>query len=135
MRIDPDTCRDPDLLAAEVRRLREAIRRLAEQDATLSVCGGNVTVTSDATLTDAEREAVSIMADIANDPRGVAKHHGLDLAPTLRGLLERTQRDARLAALERLAKLDQELGLSDTGQSPKPDIPRSQFGNCGTDGR
>jgi hypothetical protein len=31
--------------------------------------------------------------------------------------------------------LDQELGLSDTGQSPKPDIPRSQFGNCGTDGR
>jgi hypothetical protein len=40
-------------------------------------------------LTDAERAAVSIMADIANDPRGVAKHHGLDLAATLRGLLER----------------------------------------------
>jgi hypothetical protein len=37
-------CRD------EIARLREAIRRLAEQDATLSVCGGNVTVTMDATL-------------------------------------------------------------------------------------
>jgi hypothetical protein len=43
------------------------------------------------TLTDEEREAVRIMADIANDPRGVAKHHGLDLAPTLRCLLERTK--------------------------------------------
>ena len=43
---------------AEIERLREAIRRLAEQDATLSVCEGNVTVTVDATLTDAEREAV-----------------------------------------------------------------------------
>jgi hypothetical protein len=72
MRIDPDTCRDPDLLAAEVRRLRAVIA--------------------------------------ASHPYAYA-------------------------ALERLAKLDQELGLSDTGQSPKPDIPRSQFGNCGTDGR
>lgn len=44
---------------------------------------------SAARFTDAEREAVSIMADIANDPRGVAKHHGLDLVQTLRGLLER----------------------------------------------
>ena len=43
-------------LRAEVARLRLAIRRLAEQDATLSVCDGNVTVTMDATLTDAERE-------------------------------------------------------------------------------
>lgn len=42
-------------------------------------------------LTDEEREAVSIMADIANDPRGVAKHHGLDLAATLRELLERLE--------------------------------------------
>jgi len=44
MRIDPDTCRDPDLLAAEVRRLRRiidathpyayaALERLAELDA------------------------------------------------------------------------------------------------------
>ena len=43
---------------AEIARLREAIRRLADQDATLSVCGGNVTVTMDATLTDEEREAI-----------------------------------------------------------------------------
>jgi hypothetical protein len=58
MRIDPDTCRDPDLLAAEVRRLRAAITALADQDATLSVQNGNVTVTMDATLTDEERAAV-----------------------------------------------------------------------------
>ena len=44
--------------AAEIAQLREAIRRLAEQDATLSVQGGSVTVTLDATLTDAEREAI-----------------------------------------------------------------------------
>jgi hypothetical protein len=44
--------------AAEIARLREAIRRLADQDATLSVRGGNVTVTTDATLTDEEREAI-----------------------------------------------------------------------------
>jgi hypothetical protein len=31
--------------AAEIARLKEAIRRLADQDATLSVCDGNVTVT------------------------------------------------------------------------------------------
>lgn len=42
--------------AAEIERLRFAIRRLAEQDATLSVCEGDVTVTVDATLTDAERD-------------------------------------------------------------------------------
>ena len=36
-------------LRAEVARLKEAIRRLAEQDATLSVCDGNVTVQMDPT--------------------------------------------------------------------------------------
>jgi hypothetical protein len=44
--------------AAEIERLRNAIRRLADQDATLSVQAGNVTVTLDATLTDEEREAI-----------------------------------------------------------------------------
>ena len=44
--------------ADEIARLRLAICRLADQDATLSVQGGNVTVTLDATLTDAEREAI-----------------------------------------------------------------------------
>jgi len=48
---------------AEIARLRLAIRRLAEQDATLSLlCKRDgsqvVTVTMDATLTDAEREAL-----------------------------------------------------------------------------
>ena len=38
---------------AEIARLREAIRRLADQDATLSVQDGSVTVTMDYTLTDA----------------------------------------------------------------------------------
>ena len=50
---------------AEIERLRLAVRRLAEQDATLSVCEGNVTVTMDATLTDEEREAVEWCVEMA----------------------------------------------------------------------
>ena len=50
------------LLAEELEKHREAIRRLADQDATLSVQGGNVIVTMDATLTAAEREAVEWFA-------------------------------------------------------------------------
>lgn len=38
--------------------------RLAELCATLSVCNGNITVTMDATLTDAEREAIGYAASI-----------------------------------------------------------------------
>lgn len=41
MRIDPDTCRDPDLLAAEVRRLKAVI------------------AASDPVLTYDEREAIA----------------------------------------------------------------------------
>ena len=48
MRPDPDTCRDPDLLAAEVRRLRSVIE------------------SGEPTLTDAEREAVVQAIDAAN---------------------------------------------------------------------
>lgn len=48
--------------ADEIARLRFAIRRLADQDATLSVVGGNVIVTMDATLTGAEREAIEVCA-------------------------------------------------------------------------
>jgi len=44
--------------AEEIENLRKAIRRLAEQDATLSVCDGNVTVDLDGTLTDEELWAV-----------------------------------------------------------------------------
>lgn len=75
--------------AAEIKQLREAIRRLAAQDATLSVCDGNVTVTLDATLTDGEREAIEAAA------LGLDGKHSLDYmkrarqASTLRKLLER----------------------------------------------
>ena len=71
--------------AAEIARLRLAIRRLAEQDATLSVCDGDVTVTMDATLTDAEREAVEFFAELpwAKESGNAAE------AAVLRGLLER----------------------------------------------
>jgi hypothetical protein len=69
--------------AGEIERLREAIRRLAEQDATLSVCDGNVTVTMDATLADEEREAIEW---------AIMEAGGVSLrAATLRGLLERTK--------------------------------------------
>jgi len=73
MRPDPDACRDPDLLAAEVRRLRAVI------DSGKPV------------LTDAEREAVEESIE-ANEAEAdlfnceVAKKH----AAALRGLLERT---------------------------------------------
>jgi len=70
---------------AEIDRLKEAIRRLADQDATLSVCNGNVIVTMDATLTDEEREAIA---------GAIAAEHGRGAwawAATLRGLLERTK--------------------------------------------
>jgi hypothetical protein len=72
-------------LADECERLSEAIRRLADQDATLSVSGGNVTVTMDATLTDEEREAFYECYEWAM----TADHSRL--AATLRSLLERTK--------------------------------------------
>jgi hypothetical protein len=80
MRIDPDTCRDPDLLAAEVRRLRSAITALAEQDATLAVCEGKIIVTMDATLTVEERAAISYYLGTGGP---------LDVYATLVALLER----------------------------------------------
>jgi len=65
--------------ADEIERLREAIRRMADQDATLAVVGGTVTVTMDATLTDAEREAVAVAMHRCEGP----------VFRQLRGLLER----------------------------------------------
>jgi hypothetical protein len=74
-----------DEAADEIARLREAIRRLAEQDATLSAQGGNVTVTMDATLTDEERTAVEAaiawMAPVGN--------YDFRLRTTLQSLLKR----------------------------------------------
>ena len=72
---------DNEKLRAEIARLREAIRRLAEQDATLSVQGGSVTVTMDATLTEAEHDALEFVVETGR----VAMHD----ADTLRKLLER----------------------------------------------
>jgi hypothetical protein len=67
-------------MAHEIERLRFSIRRLADQDAALSVHGGNVTVTMDATLTDEERAALCWFAHY-----GLPEHR----ASTLRNLLER----------------------------------------------
>lgn len=75
------------LLAEELEKHREAIRRLAEQDATLSVVGGNVIVTMDATLTDAEREAVCMAMTMYEFNDNDDQCAGI--AATLRGLLER----------------------------------------------
>jgi hypothetical protein len=82
-----DRCHNPEGTATEIERLREAIRRLADQDATLSVQGGNVTVTMDATLTDAEREAVKYFGEWCIGPSERLKRYG----DTLRGLLGRTK--------------------------------------------
>lgn len=64
MRPDPDTCRDPDLLAAEVRRLR------------------NVFAADDPWLTDAEREAIEAAAELRLTI-------GVGRQEVLRGLLDR----------------------------------------------
>ena len=69
MRVDPDTCRDADLLAAEVRRLQAAI------------------AAGEPTLTDAEREAVESAVwdyEQSDDDEDCAR-----MVSTLRGLLER----------------------------------------------
>jgi len=65
MRIDPDECRDPDLLAAEVRRLRTVI------------------AAGEPTLTDEERDALEFVVETGR----VATHD----ETTLRNLLERTK--------------------------------------------
>jgi len=74
--------------ADEIERLREAIRRLAEQDATLSVCEGNVTVTMDGTLTDDEREAITtVVRDYAEF--GTDDARCAEVAATLLRLMRR----------------------------------------------
>lgn len=79
----------------EIDRLRAAIRRLADQDATLSVCEGNVTVEMDATLNDAERTLICRLAAACEGghPREWTNRAlTADDRATLRGLLERTRR-------------------------------------------
>jgi len=79
--------------ADEIERLRSAIRRLAEQDATLSVCEGNVTVDMDATLTDAERKAVEWASRTLcvgwHDLDASGKQQSRNASATLSGLLGR----------------------------------------------
>jgi len=67
MRIDPDECRDPELLAAEVRRLRTVI------------------AAGEPTLTDAERDAIYR----AEARLRTAYVPDDETAATLRSLLER----------------------------------------------
>lgn len=73
--------------AREINQLKTALARLADQDATFSVIGGNMIVDVDAKLTDAEREAICQAVgayDANDDDEECAK-----IAATLRGLLER----------------------------------------------
>jgi hypothetical protein len=85
---EPLLLTDDDILeeaASEIERLREAIRRLAEQDATLSLlCKRDgscvVTVTMDGTLTDEERAAIEVCA---------THWQTAPASKILRGLLER----------------------------------------------
>lgn len=70
---------------AEIVRLQEAIRRLADQDATLSVCNGNITVEMDA-ITPAEFAAVETAAKFMTGWGGTPNNAAADI---LHGLLER----------------------------------------------
>lgn len=77
-----------EILKLRVAELEQAIRRLAEQDATLSLlCKRDgsqvVTVTMDATITPEEHHAVETAAWEAD------AHQHAERAATLRGLLER----------------------------------------------
>ena len=78
-----------EILRLRVAELEQAIRRLAEQDATLSVCDGNVIVEMDATLTPEERDAVGWAFSLAN--AFPEFDNTVKCAATLRGLLERTK--------------------------------------------
>lgn len=86
-------------LIAEVRRLREATRRLADQDATLSVCNGNVIVEMDDTLTDEERAVLTQCAKDYEDSASLCYEQmrhteaakRMKQAVVVRGLLERTK--------------------------------------------
>lgn len=69
-----------------VTELEDAIRRLADQDATLSVIDGAVHIDMDFTLTDEEREAVEFFARLDIGANCNERH-----AATLRGLLERME--------------------------------------------
>ena len=80
-------------LRAEIEMLRRALARVADQDATFSVIGGNMIVDVDAKLTDAEREAIEVAAKWCEEPmhpiHSKASLEAMLAADTLRGLLKR----------------------------------------------
>jgi len=85
-----------DEAADEIERLREAIRSLADQDATRSVRGGNVTgemecqVLLQQNLTDEEREAIEWFAEVRKPLTRLTQSHSREkYKDTLCGLLER----------------------------------------------
>jgi hypothetical protein len=98
-----------DHAADEIENLRTAIRRLAEQDATLSVCEGNVTVEMDGpcpyvvgkttlhcsltplTLTTKEREAIHRAIEQLEGVLNIGCIDDAVAAAALRDLLERTK--------------------------------------------
>jgi len=51
---------------SEIERLKDAIRRIADQDATLSACDGNVTVQVDGSLSDHERKSIDRVIFLLN---------------------------------------------------------------------
>lgn len=82
---------------SEIERLKDAIRRIADQDATLSACDGEVTVQVEGSLTDDERKAIERVIFLLNhqaddlDKSGLYDYsasHRKDIA-TLRTLSER----------------------------------------------
>ena len=80
-----------EILKLRVAELEQAIRRLADQDATLSVVGGNVIVEMDTTLTDAEREAIEAAVRVIDAYEDEMDGFSSGATATLRGLLERTK--------------------------------------------
>jgi len=119
-------------LADEIERLREAIRRIAEQDATLSVCEGNVTVTLDATLTDAEPKPFGLESAMRRIEGGVVSQADAQLVTRrLRECRSRTARwcavaaDAEKAAADaRLTDAEREL-LRSLGPDAERELLRS----------
>ena len=82
-----------EAMADEIEQLRLAIRRLAEQDATLSACEGSVTVDIDFTLTAEEREAVEWFAEVRKPLTRLTQSHNRErYKDTLRGLLEKSSK-------------------------------------------
>ena len=73
---------DVEMLRIRADVLETAIRRIADQNATLSVCDGNVTVTMNGTLTYEERKAITEASEF---------YIGTRTGVTLSGLLERTK--------------------------------------------